>query len=52
MFSTLELFLWQSEFFEIELFICIKMYLALDNLQRLICHKRQTNKYLETLNDE
>ena len=30
-----------NEFFEIELFICIKMDLALDNLQR--CHKTQTN---------
>ena len=28
--------------FEIELFICIKMELALNNLQRLICHKTQT----------
>ena len=30
------------------LFICIKMDLALNNLQRLICHKTQTNK--QTLN--
>ena len=31
--------------FEIELFICIKMDLALDNLRWLICHKlKQTNK--------
>ena len=28
--------------FEIELIICIKMRLALNNLQRLICHKTQT----------
>ena len=29
-----------------ELFICIKMDLALNNLQRLICHKaKQTNKH-------
>ena len=28
---------------EIELFICIKMDLALNNLKRLICHKTQTN---------
>ena len=34
--------------FEIELFICIKMDLALNNLQRLICHKTQTNK--QTIN--
>ena len=33
--------------FETELIICIKMDLALDNLQRLICHKTQpTNKNL------
>ena len=30
--------------FEIELFICIKMDLALNNLKRLICHKNQPNK--------
>ena len=32
--------------FEIELFICIKMDVALNNLQGLICHKtnKQTNK--------
>ena len=28
----------QNEFFEIELIIYIKMDLALNNLQRLICH--------------
>ena len=28
--------------FEIELTLCIKMDLALNNLQRLICHKTQT----------
>ena len=27
------------ELFEMELIICIKMDLALNNLQRLICHK-------------
>ena len=31
------------ELFEIELIICIKMDLALNNLQRLICHKTQTS---------
>ena len=30
--------------FEIELFICIKMDLALNNQQKLICDKTQTNK--------
>ena len=30
--------------FEIKQFICIKMDLALNNLQRLICHKAQTNQ--------
>ena len=32
------------ELFEIELFICIKMNLALNNLKWLICHKTHTNK--------
>ena len=31
--------------FEIDLIVCIKLYLALKNLQRLICHKTlPTNK--------
>ena len=30
------------ELFEIELIICIKTDLALNNQQRLICHKTQT----------
>ena len=30
-----------TELFEIELIICIKMDLALNNLHRLICHKTQ-----------
>ena len=38
-FFTLELL------FKIKLFICIKMDLALYNLQRLICHKPLTNKF-------
>ena len=33
--------------FEIKLIICIKMDLALNNLQGLICHKTQTNKLSE-----
>ena len=32
--------------FEIELIICIKMDLALNNLQRLIYHETQTNKQI------
>ena len=32
------------KFFEIELFIYIKIDLALNNLQRLIWHKDQTNQ--------
>ena len=28
----------------IELIICLKMNLALNNVQRLICHKTQTNQ--------
>ena len=31
------------ELFEIELIICIRMDLALNNLQRLICHKTQAS---------
>ena len=31
-----------TELFEIELLICIKMDLALNNLQRLTCHETQT----------
>ena len=38
------MYLCLTELFEIELFICIKMDLALNNIQRLICHKTQTNK--------
>ena len=34
----------QTELFGIELFICIKMDLALNNLQRLICHKIKPNQ--------
>ena len=39
--------------FEIELFICIKLDLALNSLQRLICHKpKQTTSVLDmTPND-
>ena len=33
----------ENELFEIKLFICIKMDLALNNLQKLTCHKTQTN---------
>ena len=33
-----------TEMFDIELFICMKMDLALNNLQRLICHKTLTNQ--------
>ena len=31
-------------FLKIELFICIKIDLALNNQQRLVCHETQTNK--------
>ena len=33
-----------TELFGIELIICIKIDLALNNLQRLICHKTQKTK--------
>ena len=46
------------ELFEKELFICIKMDLALNNLQWLMCHKTKPNKtnvsclsYLDCLGD-
>ena len=41
MLLTLKL---RTELFETELFICIKIDLALNNRQRLICHKTPTNK--------
>ena len=44
MFLITKLYLYLTELFEIELFIYIKMDLALNNLQRLICHEIQTNK--------
>ena len=34
-----------TELFEIELTICIKMHLVLNNLQKLIRHKTQTTNY-------
>ena len=37
------------ELFEIELITCIKMDLALDNLQKLICHKTQSTKLNQTI---
>ena len=47
MFLTVELSSYYAELFEIELTICIKIDLALNNLQRLICHKTQpTNQLL------
>ena len=45
----MELFLY-VELFEMELFICIKMDLALNNLQRLIHHKTETNNQPTFLN--
>ncbi len=38
-FGIETVYLHKTELFEIELFICIKMDLALNNLQCLICHK-------------
>ena len=37
--------------FEIELIICIKIDLVLNNLQRLICHKNQTNNQTTYFNE-
>ena len=42
--KTLKLYIYETELFEIELFICMKMDLALNNLQRLICQKKKPNK--------
>ena len=39
-----------AKLFEIELIICIKMDLALDNRQRLICHKIQPTQLIRVLN--
>ena len=44
MFLTIKMYLCWAELFEIEVLICVKMDFALNNLQRLICHKTQTNK--------
>ena len=44
MFLTIKLFTHAKLFFEIELISCIKMDSALNNLQRLICHKTHTTK--------
>ena len=47
MFLTIKLCT-HAKLFEIELVICIKIGLALNNLQRLICHKTQrTNQSTE-----
>ena len=36
--------LYKTELFEIELIICIRMDLAVNNLQRLVCYKNPTNQ--------
>ena len=46
MFLTIKLYSCLTESFEIELIICIKMDLALNNLQKLICHKNQPTLFL------
>ena len=38
--------LYETELFEIELLVYMKMDLALNNLQRLMCHKAKT--YIQT----
>ena len=42
-FDNQTVYLCETELFEIELFICIKMDFVLTNLQRLIYHKTQTS---------
>ena len=50
MFLTIKLCT-HAELFEIELIICIKIDLALNNLQRLICHKIQPTNQPTNQND-
>ena len=40
MFLTIKLYLSLTELLEIELFICMKMVLVLNNIQRLIFHRQ------------
>ena len=47
MFLTIKLC---TQLFEIELTICLKMDLALNNLQRMICHKNQLTNQLNYIN--
>ena len=44
-FDNETVYLCLTELFEIELIICIKMDLALNKLQRLMCHKTQTTNH-------
>ena len=43
-FDIYTVYLYETELFEIELFICLRMDLALNKLQSLIYYKTQTNK--------
>ena len=45
MILTIKLYSCETELIEIELIISIKMDLALNNLQRLTCHKTQSTKF-------
>ena len=50
MFLTIKQYSCKTELFEIELIIYIKIDLALDNLQRVICHKTQpTNQQVSSI---
>ena len=42
------MYLCKTELSELELFICIKIDLVLNNPQRLICHKTQTSYLVYT----
>ena len=46
LFVNFTVYLHLNELFEIRLIICIKIDLALNNLQMLICHKTQTTTQL------
>ena len=45
------MYLCETELFEIELIFCLKIDLALNNLQRLICHKPKQRNNQSGLHD-
>ena len=45
------MYLYKTELFEIELFMCIKMDLALNNLQCLLCDKTKPNSNYQAVSE-